>query len=102
MFGTLAGALAGRKVAFAPDTFRALVTAEMTGQDYFARIRRIVVDYDLAVPPTQVAAAERALRVHTRGCAAHRLFAHRIPIAWRARLRCGDETILLTEEPQSA
>ena len=97
MFGVLTGALDARKVAYDAATLRGEVTALMTGTDYFARIKSIVIMYELTVPSAQLAATERALRVHPRGCAAHEKLAAHIPITWRARVRSGDQMVTLEE-----
>jgi len=49
MFGTLRGALAGRKIAFDRDTFTAAAEGRIVGHGKTIRIRSIHVHYDLAV-----------------------------------------------------
>ena len=51
MYGTLRGALAGRKVAFDRESFRTTVKGHITGIGKTIRIRSIHVHYDVAVHP---------------------------------------------------
>ena len=67
MYGTLRGALAGRKIAFDRDSYRATVEGRIVGVGKTIRIRSIHVHYDLTVPPDVVEATERALAVHVQG-----------------------------------
>src|SRR5206468_5266151 len=71
MFGTLRGALAGRRVAFDRDTFKATVAGRISGIGKTIRITSIHVHYDLAVPVEAREATERALHLHPEGCPAH-------------------------------
>src|SRR5436305_2085368 len=71
MYGTLAGALAGRKVAFDRSKYTATVDGHITGVGKTIRISSIVMHYDLTVPADAREAAERALAVHPAGCPAH-------------------------------
>jgi len=50
MFGTLRGALAGRKVAFDRDAFKATVAGRISGIGKTIRIKSIHVHYELAGP----------------------------------------------------
>lgn len=81
MFGTLAGALAGRKVPFDRSRFTATVEGRITGVGKTIRISAITMHYDLTVPPEAQAAAERALAVHPAGCPAHESVKDAIAIA---------------------
>src|SRR3989449_5937176 len=66
MYGTLRGALAGRKIAFDRDSFKATVDGRISGIGNTIRIKSIHVHYDLAVPPEAREATERALQLHPR------------------------------------
>lgn len=99
MYGTLAGALAGRKIAFDRDRFTATVEGRIAGPDKKTiRIVAIQVHYDLTIAPEQREATERALRVHPVGCPVHESLKGAIPIGWDATLRIGGETIALRGE----
>jgi len=93
MYGTLRGALAGRKIAFDRDTYRATVEGRIAGVGKTIRITSIHVHYDLAVPAESREAALRALNVHPEGCPAHQSVKDAIVVTWSAALRAGDETI---------
>ena len=97
MFGTLRGALAGRKIQFDRDTFKATVEGRISGIGKTIRIKAIHVHYDLAVPAEAREATERALHVHPEGCPAHQSVKDAIAITWDATLRAGAETIAVRE-----
>ena len=97
MYGTLRGALAGRKIAFDRDSFTATVDGRISGIGKTIRIKAIHVHYDLAVPAEAREATERALRLHPEGCPAHQSVKDAIVITWDAAIRVGDETITLRE-----
>ncbi len=97
MYGTLRGALAGRKVAFDRDAFKATVAGRISGIGKTIRIKSIHVHYDLAVPVDAREATERALRLHPEGCPAHQSVKDAIAITWDATVRIGDQTIALRE-----
>ena len=71
MYGTLRGALAGRKIPFDRDSYTATVEGRISGIGKTIRIKSIHVHYDLAVPPESQEATERALQLHPQGCPAH-------------------------------
>jgi len=96
MYGTLRGALAGRKIAYDRESFRATVEGRIVGIGKTIRIRSIHVHYDLAVPPETREAAERALVTHPRGCPAHQSVKGAIDVTWDAAVRVGDETLRLS------
>jgi hypothetical protein len=104
MYGTLRGALAGRKIAFDPESFRATVDGRISGAGKTIRITAIHVHYDLAVPPEAREATERALQLHPLGCPAHQSVKDAIPISWDAAVRIGDQTIAVREgaEPDAS
>jgi uncharacterized OsmC-like protein len=97
MYGTLRGALAGRKVAFDRDAFKATIAGRISGIGKTIRIKSIHVHYDLAVPVDAREATERALRLHPEGCPAHQSVKDAIAITWDATVRIGDRTISLRE-----
>ena len=95
MFGTLRGALAGRKIAFDRDTFTASVDGRIVGHGKTIKIRSIHVHYDLAVPADALEATERTLAAHPLGCPAHESVKGAIEVTWDARVRAGDRTVEL-------
>src|SRR5688572_28586482 len=95
MFGTLRGALAGRKLAFDHDTVSAAVEGRIVGHGKTIKIRSIHVHYDLAVPPDVLEATERALAAHPQGCPAHESVKGAIEVTWDARVRAGGRTMEL-------
>src|SRR5271165_4170547 len=98
MYGTLAGALAGRKVRFDRQTYTATVEGHIAGIGNTIRIESIAVRYYLTIPPEAREATERALLVHTEGCPAHQSVKAAIAITWEATLHVGDETVVLMSE----
>ncbi len=98
MYGTLAGALSGRKISYDRTTYSATVDGHITGIDKTIRIKSIVVHYDLTIPAEFREATERALKSHPKGCPAHQSVKDAINITWDATLHIGDETVLLDSE----
>ncbi len=98
MYGTLAGALAGRKIAFDRTTFTATVDGRIAGSGKTIRIESIVMHYELTVPAEAREATERAIRGHPRGCPAHESVKDAIAITWEATLQVGDEVIILSSQ----
>src|SRR5919108_4631991 len=96
MYGTLAGALAGRKIAFDRDTYAATVEGRIVGTGRTIRIDSIVVHYELAVPAEAREATERALRAHPEGCPAHQSVKDAITVTWDARLHIDGEELFLS------
>jgi len=95
MYGTLRGALAGRKIAFDRDAYTATVEGRIVGVGRTIRIRSIHVHYDLAVPAEACEATERALALHPLGCPAHQSVKDAITVTWDATLRAGERTLTL-------
>ena len=95
MFGTLRGALAGRKIAFDRDHLTASVEGRIVGHGKTIKIRSIHVHYELAVPDDALEATERALAAHPLGCPAHESVKGAIEVTWDARVRAGDRTVEL-------
>ncbi len=102
MYGTLRGALAGRKIAFDRDTFTATADGRISGIGKTIRIKAIHVRYELRVPPEAREATERALAVHVQGCPAHQSVKDAIAITWDATLHAGDQVIALREGADAA
>jgi uncharacterized OsmC-like protein len=97
MYGTLRGALAGRKIAFDRDAFTATVAGRISGIGKTIRIKSIHVHYDLAVPLEAREATERALHLHPEGCPAHQSVKDAIAITWDATVCVGDQMITVRE-----
>lgn len=97
MYGTLRGALAGRKIAFDRATYAATAEGRISGIGKTIRIESIHVHYDVAVPADALEATERALAVHVQGCPAHQSVKDAIRITWDATVRAGDRTVAVRE-----
>ena len=102
MYGTLRGALAGRKIEFDRESYTATAEGRIRGIGRTIRITAIHVHYDLTVPAAARDAATRALAVHPEGCPAHQSVKDAIAITWDAALRLGDQTITLRGGPDEA
>lgn len=102
MYGTLAGALAGRKVPFDRADYTATVDGHIVGVGKTIRIRSIVMHYRFSVPADAREAAERALAVHPQGCPAHESVKGAIDVTWDATVKVGDDTVVLTSETAAA
>jgi len=102
MYGTLRGALAGRKIAFDRESYKATAEGRIVGVGKTIRIRSMHVHYDVTVPPDAVEATERALAVHVQGCPAHQSVKDAIHITWAATLRAGDRALTVREESHAA
>ena len=98
MYGTLRGALAGRKIAFDRDSYTATVEGRITGIGKTIRITAIHVHYELSVPSEAQEATERALDVHPEGCPAHQSVKDAIAVTWSATLRAGGDVLALHEK----
>src|SRR5438445_3944901 len=97
MFGTLAGALSGRKIPFDRNQFPATVDGRIVGVGRTIRIESIALHYDVTAPTEQREAVERALRVHPEGCPAHQSVKDAIKVMRHATLRLGDTVIEVRE-----
>ena len=95
MFGTLRGALAGRKIGFDRDTFTASVDGRIVGHGKTIKIRSVHVHYELTVPADALEATERALAAHPQGCPAHESVKGAIEVTWDARVRAGERIVEL-------
>ena len=98
MYGTLAGALSGRKIRYDRQSYTATVDGRIVGIGKTIRIESIVVHYDLTIPPEDREATERALRVHPEGCPAHQSVKGAIDVTWDAVLHIGNEAVSLKSE----
>jgi hypothetical protein len=98
MYGTLAGALAGRKVPFDRARYTATVEGRIAGVGKTIRIVSITMHYDVTVSPEFREAAERALAVHPAGCPAHESVKDAIAVTWDAKLRVGDQVVELRSD----
>ena len=98
MYGTLRGALAGRKIAVDRDSFTATVEGRIVGVGKTIRIKSIHMHYELAVPADSRDATERALALHPQGCPAHQSVQGAIDVTWEARVRFGESTVTLRSE----
>lgn len=98
MYGTLRGALAGRKIEYDRESYRATVEGRIVGIGKTIRIKAIHVHYDLAVPAGAREGTERALAAHPQGCPAHQSVKDAIEITWSATLKAGEEIVSVKEE----
>ncbi len=99
MYGTLRGALAGRKVPFDRESYAATVEGRIVGIGKTIRIASIHMKYELTVPAESREATERALVLHPQGCPAHQSVQGAIDVTWEARVRCGAEVLTLRSQP---
>ncbi len=102
MYGTLAGALSGRKIRYDRQKYTATVDGRIAGVGKTIRIHSIAVHYDLTVPAETREAAIRALRVHPEGCPAHQSVKDAITVTWDATVHIGDEVITLSSNDSDA
>src|SRR3989454_4196361 len=98
MYGTLRGALAGRKIEYDQESYRATVEGRIAGIGKTIHIKSIHVHYELAVPSAAREATERALTAHPQGCPAHQSVKNAIEISWSAALKAGDQMLSVREE----
>ncbi len=82
MTGTLAGALAARKIPTQPDRLSSEVEGVIENVDGKPLITRITVHYTVKVPQGTREEALRALEVHEKGCPASQSVQRGIAIAW--------------------
>jgi uncharacterized OsmC-like protein len=102
MYGTLAGALSGRKIRYDRQNYVATVDGRIVGVGKTIRIESIALHYDLTVPPETREAAERALMLHPHGCPAHQSVKAAITVTWDATLHVGDEVVTLSSGSELA
>ena len=82
MTGTLAGALAARKIPSHPDRLESEVEGIIENVDGKALITKIKVHYKLRVPAGKRQDALRAIEVHEKGCPASQSVQRGIAIEW--------------------
>jgi uncharacterized OsmC-like protein len=82
MTGTLAGALAARKIPTQPDRLVAEVEGFIENVDGKPLITRIKVHYTVRVPRGKREEALRAIEVHEKGCPASQSVQRGIKIEW--------------------
>ncbi|MEE9182385.1 MAG: OsmC family protein [candidate division NC10 bacterium] len=70
MTGTLAVALAARKIPTQPDKLRSDVEGMIENVDGHLLVTKIAVRYHVKVPQGKREEAERAIEVHEKGCPA--------------------------------
>jgi len=100
MYGTLAGALSGRKIRFDRQSYTATVDGRIAGAGKTIRIQSIAIHYDLTIPPETREAGIRAIRVHPQGCPAHASVKDAIAVTWDATVHVGDEVITLSSRDE--
>ncbi len=98
MYGTLAGALSGRKIRYDRQNYTADVDGRIVGIGKTIRIEAIAVHYTLTIPPDTREATIRALHVHPEGCPAHQSVKDAIKVTWTATMHVGDEVLELSSE----
>ena len=82
MTGTLAVALAARKIPTQPDRLDSEVEGDIENVDGKPLITRIKVHYKVRVPKGKREEALRAIEVHERGCPASQSVQRGIKIEW--------------------
>ncbi|MBI2817495.1 MAG: OsmC family protein [Acidobacteria bacterium] len=86
MTGTLAGALAARKIPTQPDRLTAEVEGFVENVEGTPVITRIRVHYKVRVPQGKREEAERAIQVHEKGCPVAQSVKRGIQIEWDGRI----------------
>jgi hypothetical protein len=101
MYGTLAGALYGRKIPYDRQAYTATVDGRIAGIGNTIRIEFIAIHYDLTVPPEFRDATERALKSHPIGCPAHQSVKDAITVTWDATLHMSEEVVVLKSSDET-
>ena len=86
MTGTLAGALAARKIPTHPDKIVSEVEGFVENVDGTPLITRIRVKYHVKVPQGKRADAERAIAVHEKGCPVAQSVQRGIRVEWEGEV----------------
>jgi uncharacterized OsmC-like protein len=86
MTGTLAGALAARKVRIPSDALSAEAEGIIENVDGKALLTRIKVHYTLRIPAGTRETVERALEVHEQGCPVAQSLERGIAVEWDSRV----------------
>lgn len=102
MYGTLAGALYGRKIPYDRQAYTATVDGRVVGIGKTIRIESIAIYYDLTVPPEFRDATERALKIHPSGCPAYQSVKDAITVTWDATLHMGEEVVVLKSTDETS
>lgn len=82
MTGTLAGALAARKIPTQPDRLSSEVEGFIENVDGKPLITKIKVHYKVKVPRGKREEAQRAIDIHETGCPASQSVQRGIAIEW--------------------
>ena len=82
MTGTLAGALAARKIPTQPDRLESQVEGVIENVDGRPLVTKIRVHYKVKVPAGKHADALRAIEVHEKGCPASQSVQRGIAVEW--------------------
>jgi organic hydroperoxide reductase OsmC/OhrA len=82
MTGTLAGALAARKIPTQPDRLESQVEGVIENVDGRPLVTKIRVHYTVKVPAGKRADALRAIEVHEKGCPASQSVQRGIAVEW--------------------
>lgn len=82
MTGTLAGALAARKIPTQPDKLQAEVEGDIENVNGRPLITRIRVQYSVKVSKEKREEAERAMAVHEKGCPVAESVKRGIQVEW--------------------
>jgi len=86
MTGTLAGALAARKIPTQPDRLTADVEGFVENVEGTPLITRIRIHYKVRVPQGKREEAERAIQVHEKSCPVAQSVKRGIQIEWDGRV----------------
>ena len=82
MTGTLAGALAARKIPTQPDRLESQVEGIIENVDGRPLVTKIRVHYKVKVPAGKREDALRAIEVHEKGCPASQSVQRGIAVEW--------------------
>jgi len=82
MTGTLAGALAARKIPTQPDRLESQVEGIIENVDGHPLVTKIRVHYKVKVPAGKREDALRAIEVHEKGCPASQSVQRGIAVEW--------------------
>lgn len=86
MTGTLAGALAARKIPTQPDKLSAEVEGFVENVEGTPLITRIRIRYHVKVPKGKREEAERAIQVHEKGCPVAQSVQRGIQVQWEGNV----------------
>src|SRR2546426_10237492 len=90
MTGTLAGALAARKIPTQPDRLSAEAEGFVESVEGKPLVTRIKVRYTVRVPKGKRPDALRAIEVHEKGCPASQSVQRGIAVEWEGDVREDD------------